>query len=124
LSGRGRTDDLLLAALAAGSPIEEAARTAGTSTRTAYRRLANPTFARRLAHARDEVLTAALGELVDYASDAITTLRSLLNASDDRIRLAAAKATLEQLLRLRETLTLGQRLAALERATEARSQRR
>jgi len=124
LSGRERTDELLLAAFAAGCAVEEAAKRAGTSSRTAYRRLANPSFARRLAHARDEILSAALGELVDSVSEAITTLRSLLNASDERIRLAASKATLEQVLRLRETLTLGQRLAALERAVEARSQNR
>jgi hypothetical protein len=43
------SDELLLSALAAGSTVEEAARTAGVSTRTAYRRLADPAFARRLA---------------------------------------------------------------------------
>ena len=116
-----RSDELLLGALAAGSPIDKAARTAGISTRTAYRRLADPGFARRLAQARDELISNALGELVDCASEAVATLRALLRASDERVRLGAAKSTLEQLLRLRETLTLSQRLAALERALQARS---
>jgi hypothetical protein len=120
VSGRERSDTLLLGALAAGSSVEDAARTAGVSTRTAYRRLADPVFARRLAEARDELISAALGELVECASEAVATLRSLLSASDERVRLGAAKSTLEQLLRLRETLTLSQRLAALERAVQQR----
>jgi hypothetical protein len=117
---RNRGEALLLGALAAGSSVEQAATRAGVSTRTAYRRLANPGFARRLAQARDELISSALGELVDCASEAVATLRALLSASDERVRLGAAKSTLEQLLRLRETLTLSQRLATLERALQAR----
>src|SRR5437016_3682851 len=121
---RNRGDELLLSTLAAGSPVEQAARAAGVSTRTAYRRLADPAFGRRLAQARDALITGALGELVECASEAVQTLRALLTASDERVRLGAAKATLEQLVRLRETLTLSQRLTALERAHAARSGRR
>ena len=62
---RNRGDELLLGALAAGSPVEQAAETAGVSVRTAYRRLADPAFARRLAQARDELISSALGELVE-----------------------------------------------------------
>jgi len=120
---RSRGEDSLLAALAAGSTVEDAARAAGLSSRTAYRRLADPGFARRLAQTRDELISNALGELVDCASEAVATLRALLSASDERVRLGAAKSTLEQLLRLRETLTLSQRLAALERSVQAQSRR-
>jgi hypothetical protein len=115
-----QSDELLLSALAAGSSVEDAARTAGVSIRTAYRRLRDPRFAARLAQARDELISAALGELVECASEAVATLRALLSARDERVRLGAAKSTLEQLLRLRETLTLSQRLAALERAMQQR----
>jgi hypothetical protein len=120
---RNRGDELLLGTLAAGSSVEQAAKAAGVSVRTAYRRLADPIFARRLAQARDELISNALGELVDCASQAVATLRTLLDASDERVRLSAAKATLEQLLRLRETLTLSQRLATLERAMQAPGKR-
>jgi len=120
---RSRGEDSLLAALAAGSTVEDAAKAAGLSSRTAYRRLADPGFARRLAQTRDELISNALGELVDCASEAVATLRALLSASDERVRLGAAKSTLEQLLRLRETLTLSQRLAALERSVQAQSRR-
>src|SRR5205814_2574456 len=118
-----RSDELLLGALAAGSSVEQAAETAGVSVRTAYRRLADPVFARRLAQARDELISNALGELVDCASEAVATLRALLGASDERVRLGAAESTLDQLLRLRETLTLSQRLATLERALQGRGKR-
>src|SRR5207249_5739522 len=108
---RNRGDELLIGALAAGSPVEQAAETASVSVRTAYRRLADPGFARRLAQARDELISSALGELVECASEVVATLRALLSASDERVRLGAAKSTLDQLLRLRETLMLSQRLA-------------
>src|SRR6266487_2765157 len=121
---RTRGDERLLSALAAGSPVEQAAEAADVSVRTAYRRLADPAFARRLAQARDTLITSALGELVECASEAVATLRALLSASDERVRLGAAKSTLEQLLRLRETLTLSQRLTALERALQAQTRRR
>src|SRR5438552_12555720 len=120
---RNRGDELLLGALAAGSPVEHAAETAGVSVRTAYRRLADPAFARHLAQARDELISSALGELVECASEAVATLRALLSASDERVRLGAAKSTLDQLLRLRETLMLSQRLAALERSLQAQTRK-
>ena len=113
-----------MGALAAGSPVDQAAETAGVSVRTAYRRLADPGFARRLAQARDELISSALGELVECASEAVAALRALLQAKDERVRLGAARSTLEQLLRLRETLTLSQRLAALERSVQAQHRRR
>jgi hypothetical protein len=121
---RNRGDELLLSALAAGSSVEQAAGAAGVSVRTAYRRLADPAFARRLAQARDTLISNALGELVECASEAVATLRALMQAEDERVRLGAAKSTLEQLLRLRETLALSQRLAALEHTLASRSGRR
>jgi hypothetical protein len=113
---RTQSEEMLLAALAAGTPVEQAAAAAGLSVRTAYRRLADPAFRGRLARARDALIETALGELVDSASHAVATLGALLASPDERVRLGAAKAVLEQLLRLRETVGLGQRVAALERA--------
>ena len=110
-----RGDEALLNALAAGCPVKEAARAAGLSERTAYRRLASAAFQRRLAALRDELITAALGELASGASEAVATLKRLLKANDERVQLAAARALLEQVLKLREAVSLEQRLAALER---------
>jgi hypothetical protein len=124
MSGRRtHAEQLLLARLAAGCSVEQAAQAAGVSVRTAYRRLAESDFQQRLAVARDELLSATLGELVGSAAEAVATLRELLSAREERVRLAAARTVLEQLLRLRETLTLAQRLAALERALESRGGR-
>ena len=86
MRGGSRSDELLLGALAAGGPVEQAAESAGVSVRTVYRRLADPVFAGRLAQARDELISSALGELVDCASEAVATLRALLRASDERVR--------------------------------------
>jgi hypothetical protein len=124
MARRGRAEEALLNALAAGRSVREAAQAAGLSERTAYRRLANPGFQQRLAAIRDELITALLGELVGCASKAVATLRALLGAPDERVRLQAAKVLLEQALRLREAVALEQRLAAVERRAERERGRR
>ena len=108
-------DELLLSALAAGGPIEQAAQAAGVSVRTVYRRLADPGFRSRLGAARDELIVSAIGALATIAAEAITTLHSLLSCEEARVRLGAAKAILDHTLRLREALLLEQRVASLER---------
>jgi len=118
-SGR-RGEEALLRALAAGEPVGLAAQAAGLSERTAYRRLGNPSFRQRLAALRDELISAALGELTHSTSDAVATLRQLLQSKDERVRLAAARAVLDQTLRLREAVTFEQRLNALERQLRQR----
>jgi len=117
-------EQTLLSLLAAGRSVREAAASAGVSERTVYRRLASPGFQRQLAAIRDELITAALGELVGCANQAVTKLRTLLDAKEERVQLQAAKALLEQALRLREAVTLEHRLVALERNLEHRRNRR
>ena len=119
-----RGDELLLAALASGLSAEEAAKRAGMSRRTVYRRLADPAFRRRLAGARDALVSEALGELAATATAAVATLRELLDARDERVRLGASRAVLEQLLRVREAVSLAERVAELERRVEARGRSR
>ena len=108
-------EELLLSALAAGGPIEQAASAAGVSQRTVYRRLAEPGFRARLAASRDQLVVEALGELAASATEAAATLRRLLWARDERVQLGAARVLLDQLLRMRETVELAERVAALER---------
>lgn len=115
LRSPSRGEEQLLGALAAGSPITQAAAAAGISVRTAYRRLHDPGFRSRLGAARDELLVRALGELAAIAGDAVAALHGLLSSPDERIQLGAAKTLLEQTLRLREALLLEQRVASLER---------
>ena len=123
-TARTLAEEILLASLAAGGSVEQAARAAGLSERTAYRRLNEPGFRGRLAHARDELVRAALGELAGSAQDAVATLKRLLSADSEHVQLRAARTVLEQLLRLRETLELAERVAALERRAEHAPRRR
>ena len=123
-SKRKRAEEPLLSALAAGSPVEEAAKAAGLSPRTVYRRLAEPGFRGRLATARDELASEALSELAGCASEAVATLRRLLRANNEHVQLGAARTLLDQLLRLREALALAERVATLERRLEHQQRRR
>jgi hypothetical protein len=59
----------------------------------------------------------ALGVLADNAASAASTLASLsLTATSEPARIAAAKAVLDMLLRVRETVALEERICALEEA--------
>lgn len=109
-------------ALAAGCPIVEAARKAGAGERTVKTwRNTNPAFDRRVTELRGEMTSRALGRLADGMAAAAQTLRRLLNAESETVRLSAARAVLEFGVRLRETVELEDRIAALEGMQEQRS---
>jgi hypothetical protein len=119
-SGRRNADDALLVALAAGQTVEEAARQAGLSERTAFRRLAVPGFRLRVSEARAGMVEKALGRMADSMSAAADTLRQLLTANGDNVKLGAARALLELTVKLRESVELEERLRTLEaRMSEA-----
>jgi DNA-binding transcriptional ArsR family regulator len=113
-----RADARLLSALASGISVAEAARATGLSQRTVYRRLADPAFRKQLSGLRDELVTDALAGLARSAAKAVETLRRLLEARNEHVQLGAARALLDQLLRLREGVELAERVAALERRSE------
>jgi hypothetical protein len=54
--GRRQADDALLMALACGATVENAARQAGVSLRTAHRRMADESFRQRLQALRDDMV--------------------------------------------------------------------
>jgi hypothetical protein len=58
---RSALDELLVDALAAGSSYSHAADAVGYSQRTVARRMADPTFARRVAERRAEHLVSMAG---------------------------------------------------------------
>ena len=119
-SGRRRADDNLTLALASGMTVEDAASKAGVSERTAYRRLDDPEFRRRVVELQAEVLGQAAGQLAQATIESVTTLRELLGASSDHIRLNAARAILQNAVRLREATTIELRIQALEAFIEGR----
>lgn len=110
----------LLAALAAGATVRDAARQAGISERTASRCMEDPGFRQRVQEAKAEIVARAASQLADAATDAAKTLRDLLEAEADSIKLGAARAILELGTKLRESVELEQRLAALEAGLETR----
>jgi hypothetical protein len=123
MAGNGkeaRGDAALLTALAAGATVRDAARRAGVSERTAHRRLADPDFRRRLTEARAGMVERALGQLAEGSTEAVATLRKLLKAKGDTVKLGAARTILEVGNKLRESVELQQRIAALEQRLEER----
>ncbi len=111
---RFRADGVLIAALAGGSTVEDAAATAGVGVATAYRRLKEPEFRRRIDDARAEVIAAAVARLGAASGKAVTTLEDLLTAESEAVRLGAARATLDAALKWREHQDLAERVRLLE----------
>jgi len=118
-NGRRKGDSTLLLALAGGQTVRDAARSAGIGERTATRRAADPAFCRRVAELRSEMVARAAGQLADGMAQAVATLRGLLRAESESVRLAAARSILEIGPRLRETAELEERLAAIESRIDA-----
>ena len=114
-NGRHRADESLIAILAAGTSVQEAAVKAGVGERTAFRRLNDPEFRQRLAQTKGQMLEAASTRLVASAGAACEELERLLKkAESESVRLGAARTILEQVLRMRELVEIDQRLLALE----------
>jgi AcrR family transcriptional regulator len=113
-NGRKNADGVLVAALAGGMTVAESARQAGIGERTVYRRLEDPAFRWTVADARGRLLEHAVGQLAEASTAAAATLRALLDAEADTVRLGAARSILELGGRLREWVELEARIAALE----------
>jgi hypothetical protein len=114
VGGRKSADEALALALASGLTVEGAAEQAGVSPRTAYRRRADPDFRQRVIEFRAEMVQRALGKLADGAAAAVDTLRKLLKAKSEHVKLGAARAMLELASRLRDTVELEQRFQDVE----------
>ena len=63
---------------------------------------------------RSKLLDAAVGSLVAATADAARTMRDLLSANSENVRLGAAKAILELGLSLQEALETQGRITTLE----------
>ena len=91
-NGRRKGEDALLLALAGGQTVRDAARAAGVGERTATRRWADAGFRRRVARLRAELVERAAGQLADGMAEAAATLRRLLTAEAESVRLGAARS--------------------------------
>src|SRR5262249_36316021 len=103
-----------------GATVEAAARAAGVSEATAFRRLREPAFRARLQGVRADMVQRTAGALTAAAAEAVRTLLALQGASEPpAVRLGAARAVLEIGLKLREAAELEARVAALEQQLQA-----
>jgi AcrR family transcriptional regulator len=110
-----RADEQLLHALACGATVEAAARQAGVSPATVYRRLQDAAFTRRLQRLRGDMVQRTAGALTAAATEAVRTLLELMKpASPHASRLGAAKAVLEIGMKVREMAELEERMTTLE----------
>jgi hypothetical protein len=113
--GKRHADSQLLLALACGASVEVAARQAGISESTAYRRLSDPAFRRQLQAVRADLVQRTTGALTAASTEAVRALLELLKATaPPPVRLGAARSVLELGIKLRETADLEARIAALE----------
>jgi AcrR family transcriptional regulator len=112
----------LLLALACGATAEQAARQAGVSVRTVYRRLKNQQFWRQVQAMRADMVQRASGTLTAASGEAVKTLLELLRAPTPfNVRLGAARGIWEIGMRVCEDVELEQRLATLEEQLAATS---
>jgi len=115
---RSRADAALIAALAGGSTVEDAASAAGVGVATVYRRLKEPEFRARVDGARSEMIGRAVARLADASTAAVDRLTKLLTAESESVQLGAARNILELGAKLREHVDLAERVRALEEQHE------
>ena len=101
--------------MAAGRTLRQAASDSGAGERTIKTWVAHqPALNRRVTELRAGLTAQALGRLTEGMTEAADTLRALLRAKSRSVRLGAARAILELGTKLRESVELEQRIAALE----------
>ena len=109
---------VLLAALAKGATVVQAAHQAGVSERTAYRRLQQPAFQARIEALQEETLRRAADVLTAAAQKGLLSLVDLQKpTTPPSVRRGAARDIIELGLRLREATVVEKRVAALEKST-------
>jgi hypothetical protein len=109
-------------ALASGYNLREASRRSKAGQRTIKTWTASKTaFARRITELRMEMTSLALGKLTSNLTSAADTLAHLSRkGKSEMVRLGAARALFELSTKLRESIEIEQRLAALEAASPNR----
>src|SRR5262249_28446863 len=119
---QNRMESLALA-VAGGMSVASWARNNGVGIRTCYDWTATEEFKARVAEHRRRFADQSVGALVKLAINAVAEIAKLMSASErESIRLAAAKAILDQLVAISSHVEIEERLAALEAASPERTQ--
>jgi hypothetical protein len=113
-------DAALVTHLAAGVSPAGAAKLAGVSEATTYRRLADPAFLQRVEKACSDFWDRALGVMSKGVAESAIVLRKLLRSDDGRIKLQAAKTLLEQGIKVRDLVDIARRFEELEKLAQAK----
>ena len=111
---RRDTDRILIASLASGKSTQLAAAEAGVSERTVYRRLEEPEFRRNMIASRGRMVDFLTSRLAEASNNAFERLQILLTADSEFVQLGAARAILDQMLRLRNMVEFESRLTRVE----------
>jgi hypothetical protein len=111
-------------ALASGESVKDAARVAGMSERTAYRKLKDEKFMLRVNQARTAMIQQAVGRLAKTCAKASEVLEKLLDSKSEQIRLQTAKAIMDSSIKLGDAVAYEQRLASLESSLNMRLPKR
>ncbi len=107
-------DEVLIDALSRGFSHERAGALIDRSARTVARRLRDPAFAASVTQRRHEHASQIRSRHDELASQALEVLQDCLQSEDDRVRLAAARAALQQHRTNRHDLDITERLDELE----------
>ena len=92
---RKRSDDALALSIACGSSLRVAAKENGFGERTAWRRMNDPEFRARVDTIRAAIVDQGIGKIIESIAAAADTLRDLLTAESESVRLGAAKGILD-----------------------------
>ena len=114
------SDERIIAALLSCPTLEATAEQCGLSVRQLFERRQNPDFVRKLKEAQAEALATTTRFLQKATGSAAATLLEIAEnkVKPAQVRVAAARAILEQAVRYTETADIQARLEALERYAE------
>ena len=100
--------------LAGGMGVKAAAAEVGVGERTAHTWIDDPAFNALVASLRRRLLDQAVGRLAGAAAGAVETLEHLSREGSEPVRVKAALGILDMLIKVRESVDLEERVAALE----------
>ncbi|MCY2991310.1 MAG: IS630 transposase-related protein [Planctomycetota bacterium] len=111
---RKKAESAFVAAIVTGGTVADAAKTARIGERTAYAWLKRGDVRSEITEARGRMVSQACGRLSDACTAAADTLRALLLAESETVRLGAARSLLEMTVSLRREVDFAERVAAIE----------
>lgn len=119
-----KAEEQIVMALAAGASKESAAKIAGVSSRTVFRRCQDAEFRARVDRARAELVEGAVGRLSAIGPLAADELHRLIkDGTSDAVKLGAARSALDTMFRANEQLNVVRRLEELEQQAKAKGKR-